>query len=333
MKTVSVIIPCYNGENVIDRSIKSVYDQECESRIELIVVDDGSTDLSSEKIKKWIQKFEEKENILKYIYQENKGAGAATNTGLKYVTGEYLTLLDADDCFLPESFQRRITFLEEHNDYVGVRTNGWQDKQGKRKIFVFDESEKGSTNLFDGLIGGNFVNWAGSYMIRTNILFEFYPEREIYPSRFGQNMQILLPVAYKNKFGFIDEPLMIYYLQDNSHSQASNKEEQIEKNDRNFYGYYDIYMHMIDIVVEKKEEHEYYANIIKSWKYRHELSKAITAHDEKKMKEYFEKYKITGRMTLNEQIEYYSVISPIKAVVLKIYRRCITKSIKKERKI
>ena len=228
-KMVSVIIPCYNGENVINRSIKSVYNQECDCRVELVVVDDGSTDRSKKKIDIWKDRFEKKGFILKYVFQENLGPGGAINKGLKYITGEYLTLLDADDCFLEGSIKKRVEFLEANPDYVGVRTNGWQDKHGVRKLFVTDDKEKKDTNLFDGLIGGKATNWSGSYMVRTKDLFDFYPTREIYPSRFGQHMQILLPLAYKKKFGFIDETLMIYFLQDISHSQAATQEEQQKK--------------------------------------------------------------------------------------------------------
>ena len=122
---------------------------------------------------------------------------------------------------------------------------------------AFSFSIKANTNFFNGLIGGRATNWAGSYMVRSNLLFEFYPDREIYPSRFGQHMQILLPVAYKKKFGYIDDALMIYYLQENSHSQSSTLEEQQQKNDRNFYGYQDIYRHMINAVVNDAEEKKY----------------------------------------------------------------------------
>lgn len=131
-KSVSVIIPCYNGEKVINRSIESVYMQAGEFVIELIVVDDGSTDKSKEQIDIWIPKFKKKGYKLKYIYQKNQGAGGAINKGLKYVTGEYLTLLDADDCFLQNSIKKRAEFLEENLEYVGVRTNGWQDKHGEK---------------------------------------------------------------------------------------------------------------------------------------------------------------------------------------------------------
>lgn len=318
-KTISVIIPCYNGETVIDRSIESVYMQKCHATIELIVVDDGSADGSKEHILAWIPYFEKIGASLKYVFQENAGPGGAINTGLKYVTGEYLTLLDADDAFLQGSFEKRFSFLEANSDYVGVQTNGWQDKHGKQKLFTFSPPQ--SADLFSGLVGGSAYNWAGSYMIRTDVLFAFYPTRDIYPSRFGQHMQLLLPVSYKNKFGFIDEPLMVYYLQDNSHSQSVTPQEQQEKNDRNFYGYQDIYRHMIDLVVKEENEHRYYLSIIQSWQYNHELKKAMRNGDRKEMEKYFRLYKSTGRMTLNEKINYFSVTNPAKAIILKLYRR------------
>lgn len=321
METVSVLIPCYNGEKVIDRSIESVYSQEYEGGIELIVVDDGSTDKSKEKIMAWIPTFESKGYVLKYIFQNNLGLGGAINTGLKHVTGKYLSLLDADDCFLDGSIKKRTDFLQIHPDYTGVFSNGWYDKHGERNLLVLDGHQKEYINLFDGLIGGNAVNWAGAYMVRTDILFSFYPTRSIYPSRFGQNMQILLPVAYKNKFGFIDEPLMVYFLQDSSHSKAATEEEQRKKDDANFYGYLDIYMKMLDLIVNDKKEYDYYLNIIKSWQYRHELEKATLQKDKRQMKYFFNMYKSTGLMTLNDKISYYAVMNPIKMVLLKIYRR------------
>ena len=322
-RKVSIIVPCYNSEATIDRCINSIYTQECDSPLELIVVNDGSTDQSKKRIIDWMSRFDDKGYALKHIEQKNQGPGGAINTGLKHVTGKYLTLLDADDCFLPGSIKKRVDYLEKHLDFVGVRTNGWQDKQGERKLFDLDPERTMNTNLFDGLIGGRATNWAGSYMIRTKDLFDFYPTREIYASRFGQHMQLLLPGAYKNKFGYIDEPLMIYYLQEDSHSQASNPEEQLKKNDRNFYGYQDIYRHMVNEIVKDSDERNYYLNIINSWKYKHELNKAQLRSDSEQMKLFFKKYKKTGCMTLNEMIEYYSIVNPVMEVLLKVYRRWI----------
>ena len=71
-KSVSVIIPCYNGEKVINRSIESVYMQAGEFVIELIVVDDGSTDKSKEQIDIWIPKFKKKDINLNIFIKKIK---------------------------------------------------------------------------------------------------------------------------------------------------------------------------------------------------------------------------------------------------------------------
>lgn len=320
MPRISVIIPCYNGERYIDRSIVSVYNQEYED-IELIVVDDGSTDGSKNKICAWVSLFEKKNWRLRYVYQENLGPGSAINTGLKYVTGEYLTLLDADDYFLPGSFEKRAQFLDENPDYSGVRSNGWASKGKEKKLFVESESEKKETNLFRALFFSATNNWAGTYMVRTDILFAFYPERNIYPSRFGQNMQIILPVAYKRKFGFIDEPLMVYVIHEDSHSRAASAEEQWEKDDRNFYGYLDIYRHMIASVIEDKAEREAYENRVDYWLHRHECERAMRCRDKVGLSRSFKALADTGYMTLNDKIAYYAVLNPARSIAYRVVRR------------
>lgn len=134
-------------------------------------------------------------------------------------------------------------------------------------------------------------------------------------------MQLLLPVSYKNKFGYIDEPLMIYFLQEDSHSQTSNEEEKYIKADRNFYGYLDIYMHMVNVVVKDENEQNYYKNILNSWKYNHELDKALLNNDFELAERYFNLYRLTNRTSINDEIKYYSKVKPYKAIWLKVKRR------------
>ena len=134
MNKVSVIIPCYNGESVVNRSIESIYNQSY-GNIELIVVDDGSIDNSKEVILGWKGKFLNKGYVLKYVYQKNRGLGGAIDKGLKYVTGEYLTLLDADDYYLPESVLKRAEFLDNNPEYAAVRSNGWMVSGEERRLF------------------------------------------------------------------------------------------------------------------------------------------------------------------------------------------------------
>lgn len=321
---VSVILPCYNGTEVIDNSIRSIYEQDY-PYIELIVINDGSTDDSSKKILAWRDKFKEKGFRFQCISQSNRGLGGAIDTGLKYITGDYLTLLDADDYFLQGSIRKRATFLDEYKDYAGVRTNGWMLRDSDQTLFITTEKEKSSTDYFNALFFEGAVNWAGSYMVRTELLFAFYPDRNIYTSRFGQNLQIILPIAYKRKIGLINEPLMVYVVHSNSLSQAASLEEKREKDDQNFNGYQDIYRHMLDIIIMDDDEKVMYSNCIDSWEYRHECEKAVADNDREALTSNYRKLVLTGQVKLEDKIKYYSFIhSPI-AFFYRIKRKIVSK--------
>lgn len=89
---VSIIIPVYNLENYIENCLNSVVNQTYRE-LEILCIDDGSTDKSAEKIKA----FAERDSRVKYLYQENAGVSAARNKGLDEATGEYVMFVDGDD--------------------------------------------------------------------------------------------------------------------------------------------------------------------------------------------------------------------------------------------
>lgn len=91
MLKVSIVIPTYNSANTLEKAIKSVLNQTYHN-IELIIVDDGSTDST----KKIVHSFSDSNNIV-YVYQENRGVSVARNRGIAKSTGEYLFFLDSDD--------------------------------------------------------------------------------------------------------------------------------------------------------------------------------------------------------------------------------------------
>lgn len=323
-KRVSVIIPCYNAGHTIGRTLESVFAQDYPD-VELVVVDDGSTDESKSVIYQWMERFEERSWCLKYVHQENQGPGAAISLGLKHITGAYLTLLDADDVFLPGSIRKRAEFLDTHPDHAGVRSNGWAERNGERQLFINTEEEKAITDLFTTISFGRTNNWSGTYMVRTDILFGFYPDRNIYPSRFGQNFQILLPVAYKRKFGYIDEPLMVYYLQVKSHSQAGSPEKQYELSSRNAEGYRDIYMHILDDLVSDPQEHQYYVNIFNSRFYRGLMERAALYNKPDDLTAGYRQLCATGWATLDDRITYYRKKNRAVVFCLRLVRK--TKSL------
>ncbi len=320
---VSVIIPCYNGENHVNRSISSIYEQDY-PQVELVVVDDGSTDQSRSVICAWIERFEAKGWGLKYVYQNNQGIGAAVSTGLKHITGAYLTLLDADDRFLECSISKRAAFLDEHPEYSGVRSNGWRVSGSERHLFTTDEQEKRNTDLFAALVDGKTNNWAGTYMIRTERLFSVYPDKNIYPSRFGQNFQLLLPVAYRGKFGFIDEPLMEYILQEESLTQDSSAEKRFQIGERNAEGWRDIFVKTIERFVFDEEERCGYIKKYDATFYRAALRRAIEYKKNGCIRESYQKLCETGFATLDDHVCYYMAIHSVLALPLRIFRKVRT---------
>lgn len=289
--------------------------------IELIVVDDGSTDQSGAIIKSWSQRFEQRGMKLKYVYQNNSGPGSATDTGLKYVTGSYLTLLDADDIYLPGAISKKAKFLDEHPEYAGVRNNGWRVCGEKRSLFITSNEEKQTTDLFYALSFGKTNNWSGTYMVRTAILFSEYPDRSINPSRLGQNFQILLPVAYQRKFGYIDEPLMEYRIRDNSHTQASDPERQYHLECSNALGWRDIYMDILEKLVVDPKEHEFYRNAYNSVFYRRAVNRAVMYGKREDLLLNYQGLQGTGLLTLEDRIEYHRARKSLLQLPLRILRK------------
>ena len=110
---VSVICPCYNSEDYIQRMLDSVKNQTYRD-IEMICVDDGSMDRTVNIIKRNIKAFESKGMRLLCIQAKHKGQAAAVNTALKIISGDYFTLIDSDDFFLPESIEKRVVALKNN---------------------------------------------------------------------------------------------------------------------------------------------------------------------------------------------------------------------------
>jgi glycosyltransferase involved in cell wall biosynthesis len=106
---VSVIIPTYNRTKTIERAVNSVLNQTWK-KIEIIVVDDGSTDQTNETLKAYGDK-------IRVIHQPNAGASAARNTGIKAATGEIISFLDSDDEWLPSKTERQIKLLQRMESY------------------------------------------------------------------------------------------------------------------------------------------------------------------------------------------------------------------------
>jgi glycosyltransferase involved in cell wall biosynthesis len=106
---ISIIIPCYNASNFIIETIHSILNQD-ESRFEILVIDDGSTDDSKIKISTFT------DLRINYFYQTNKGVSSARNNGLRHSKGNYIIFFDADDIMSPNFLSSRIKYLENNSE-------------------------------------------------------------------------------------------------------------------------------------------------------------------------------------------------------------------------
>lgn len=113
---VSVVIPAYNCERFIGDALDSVFRQN-DVRIEVLVVDDGSTDRTCDIVASY-------GNSVTLLRQKNSGAAIARNEGMRRARGEYIALLDADDVWLPGKLRLQIDHLERHAD-VGMCCTLW----------------------------------------------------------------------------------------------------------------------------------------------------------------------------------------------------------------
>jgi glycosyltransferase involved in cell wall biosynthesis len=107
---VSVVVPCYNTERYIREAIDSIIAQDCGS-MQIVVIDDGSTDRSMEIVRRFGDRVECRS-------QPNGGISAARNTGIAMARGRYLAFLDADDVWTPTSLKSRLDRLGQGADCV-----------------------------------------------------------------------------------------------------------------------------------------------------------------------------------------------------------------------
>lgn len=111
--SISAIIPVHNGEKYLAEAIDSVLAQRTRQRIELIVVDDGSTDSSAAIIRGY-------GNRVRYLYQENAGVGAARNAGIMMARHDLLAFLDADDIWVANKTEIQLDALLADSDIEAV---------------------------------------------------------------------------------------------------------------------------------------------------------------------------------------------------------------------
>lgn len=212
---ISVIIPTYNRAKLIKKSINSILNQTYDN-IEVIVVDDCSTDNTEEVIKKI------KDDRIRYIkLKKNSGACAARNAGIKVATGKYINFNDSDDEYLPTKIETQYNNLIKNNSdmdfcriMIHINNNEFPipSEQNRKKIL--------KKEYIDELINGNYIS-TPTMLIKSKIIKKVLFDEQL--PRF-QDYDLVLRMIPGIKVSYTDEILINVY---NSKDSISNSNERL----------------------------------------------------------------------------------------------------------
>jgi glycosyltransferase involved in cell wall biosynthesis len=202
---ISVVIPSYNRANYIEKTIDSVLEQTVDD-IEIILVDDGSTDNTRELVH---NKYGDQ---VIYVYQENQGIPGARNTGIKNARGDYIAFLDSDDYWRPNKIERQLALINEHPEYglLASRCDKIQCsgniKKPNRPLSYQGRRGKSGWVLND-LFQANFIR-TSSVIIRRDCFDRvgLFDEK----LKQAQDYDFWLRMAAEYQVGFINEVLTVY---------------------------------------------------------------------------------------------------------------------------
>ena len=222
---VSVISPCYNVGKYLPKFLDSLLRQSYKN-LEIILVDDGSTDETSKIINEHIPRLEAEGYAVKVVRQPNGGAASAIDCGLKLFSGEFLTWPDSDDWLTPDSIQERVRMFRENPEIGLVRCNAEKiEAETGKSLGFFDAcSDKAYRNetLFLELVHIRTYFAPVCYMVRSSSFLEANPNRSIYVCHGAtQNLQMLLPITHLCQSIQMEKPLAFYLVRGGSLSRSA----------------------------------------------------------------------------------------------------------------
>ena len=211
MVKVSIIMPVFNAEKYIQKSIESLLKQTLQD-IEIIIVNDGSTDNSKEIIQKYEEKYK---NKIKYLEKENGGAADARNYAISNATGEYIAFLDSDDYAEPEMYEKMYNKAKEENSSIVECDFYWEYPHKKRL-----DTGIIYTNKKDMLLYARVIPW--NKLIKKSLIdankISFPKGLKYEDVEFTYKL-----VPYCEKVSFIKEPLVHYVQRKSSVSYQFNE--------------------------------------------------------------------------------------------------------------
>jgi glycosyltransferase involved in cell wall biosynthesis len=246
---ISLIIPVYNAEKYLKECIESVQNQTF-TDIEIICIDDGSTDSSKEIIKT----YGKEDSRIQYFYQENQGPGPARNKGIKEASGEYISFLDSDDLLKKDTLDTTYKLaIEENLDLVlfnGTPIYESKDIEKKHKVYTdyykrkntYEEVLLGEELLTKQVNNSDFLPHVGFQLIKKTLIINndnFFIE-----ALHEDNIFTIKNFLFAERVFHINKEFYIRRLRENSIMTS-------EMTVRNVHGYFLCIIELLNLTKEK----------------------------------------------------------------------------------
>lgn len=217
MVEFSVIIPLYNKENFVVNTIQSVLNQTY-SCFEIIVIDDGSTDHSYDKVRQINDK------RIRIFRKKNEGVSVARNYGIHKAINKYITFLDADDIWLPDFLQTINTLVVKYSQ-AGIYSTAYTLVYPHKRIDKLCKQEiKGASLIIDdyckSLIKKDiFPLWTGALCVKKELFEKVgdFPEK----IKRGEDLDMWLRLSLVSSIAIFNEPKVLYNIETENNAMAS----------------------------------------------------------------------------------------------------------------
>ncbi|RZF61684.1 glycosyltransferase family 2 protein [Sphingobacterium corticibacterium] len=213
---VSVIIPVYNAEDTLDMCLNLLQSQTY-SNLELLFINDCSTDSSRESIENWARKLEDREYVTVRIidHERNMGVAAARNTGLGHATGRYVYYVDADDAIEPDAIEVLVNAAVEHDaEIVGCNWFlSFEKNERKMNQPAFSTAYEGLMGILNGTMRWNLWLFLVERSLYENNNIRFTPGLDM-----GEDLMVMCKLfTFANRVTYVDRTLY-HYRQSNTAS-------------------------------------------------------------------------------------------------------------------
>lgn len=327
---VSVILPVYNVAPYLRQALDSVINQTL-TDIEIICVDDGSTDESG----KILDEYKEKDERIKVIHKKNAGTGAARNDGLKIATGECIGFVDPDDWILPNMYERLYSLIKEKDlDIVMFTPDVFNDKTKKHEGFLYFQNSNFPDFLDNKIFNKDDISPFSYPMCVWNKLYtkKLFDENNINFAEgldFEDHKVIFKSLFTAKRIYFIREKLYVY--------RHSREGSILSDNDTRMFDHIKIYDIVENILKETGNWEKFHLDFLR---YKvHNILYYYTMIKPQYKKEYYNKMVKSLRATkmsedeLNTLNKDYPDLKPIMedTLVAKI-KKSVKKIIKKDKK-